>query len=314
VTATTLGGAAPVLSLSKTDNTAAGTVDAGGTLAYSLVAGVATGSPASELDPTTIEITDPLPAGETTTAEPSGTGWNCAASTSTDVSCTNTATAALAAGKGLPPITVPVRVPASASGQVTNTAEVASDDAATVSASDSVTVLSPPVLTADTPPATAPLGHAYSYQFAASGDPASTFTVSSGGLPPGLTLNGGTGILSGTPTTAGSSTFTIEAANGIAPDAVSGQITIKVPVVPTCKVTALIKGPPTQQQVTVQDTGSGLKSITNIKITNGTVATPSFTQGTTGPVVVTATKTNQSAKTVWSFDATDMAGNLTDCS
>jgi hypothetical protein len=41
VTATTLGGAAPVLSLSKTDNTGTGNVLPGGTLAYSLVAGVA---------------------------------------------------------------------------------------------------------------------------------------------------------------------------------------------------------------------------------------------------------------------------------
>jgi hypothetical protein len=38
-----------------------------------------------------------------------------------------------------------------------------------------------------------------------------TFAVTSGSLPAGLSLNGGTGVLSGTPTTAGTSSFTITA-------------------------------------------------------------------------------------------------------
>ncbi|WP_091256810.1 putative Ig domain-containing protein [Arthrobacter sp. ok909] len=54
-----------------------------------------------------------------------------------------------------------------------------------------------PVFTAATPPATATVGAAYSYTFAATGNPTPTFRVSSGALPAGLGLNSTTGVLSG---------------------------------------------------------------------------------------------------------------------
>jgi hypothetical protein len=66
-------------------------------------------------------------------------------------------------------------------------------------------------------PATVPsgaVGAAYSQQLTASGGAGPyTFMVSSGTLPAGLTLTPG-GLLSGTPTTVGSSTVTIRAADG----------------------------------------------------------------------------------------------------
>ncbi len=74
----------------------------------------------------------------------------------------------------------------------------------------------PPVFTADTPPATATVGTAYSYTYAASaptGEPPAAFRVASGTLPPGLTLDTVTGVLSGTPTTAGTYTFTVQTQN-----------------------------------------------------------------------------------------------------
>ena len=86
----------------------------------------------------------------------------------------------------------------------------------------------PPVFTAATPPATATVGAAYTYTFAATGGPAPTFQVSSGALPAGLSLNTTTGVLSGTPTAAGPGTFTVTATNGVSPDAVSPPITITV--------------------------------------------------------------------------------------
>ncbi len=85
-----------------------------------------------------------------------------------------------------------------------------------------------PVFTASTPPATATVGTAYTYAFAASGNPAPTFRVSSGTLPAGLSLNTTTGVLSGTPTAAGPATFTVTATNGVSPDAVTPSITITV--------------------------------------------------------------------------------------
>ena len=96
---------------------------------------------------------------------------------------------------------------------------------------------SAPVLTAASPPATGTIGTAYSYTFAAAGSPVPTFAVASGALPAGLSLGATTGVLSGTPTTAGAATFTIRASNGIGTPAVTGPITVTitigaVPVVP----------------------------------------------------------------------------------
>jgi hypothetical protein len=66
--------------------------------------------------------------------------------------------------------------------------------------------------------ATGTVGTAYSITFSATDDSGSapTYSVASGTLPTGLTLNGTTGVLSGTPTTRGTFNFTLNAtdANG----------------------------------------------------------------------------------------------------
>ncbi|MDQ6840010.1 MAG: putative Ig domain-containing protein [Actinomycetota bacterium] len=85
--------------------------------------------------------------------------------------------------------------------------------------------------TADSPP-TATVGTAYAYTFIATGHPPPSYTVASGSLPAGLALKASTGVLSGTPTAAGSSTFTVRATNGVNPDAVSPSITIMVAAAP----------------------------------------------------------------------------------
>ena len=74
----------------------------------------------------------------------------------------------------------------------------------------------PPTFVASTPPASATVGVAYTYGYTATvtaGEPAATFAVASGTLPPGLTLDATTGLLAGTPATEGSYTFTIETEN-----------------------------------------------------------------------------------------------------
>jgi sugar lactone lactonase YvrE len=73
-----------------------------------------------------------------------------------------------------------------------------------------------PTFSADSPHSTATVGTAYSYSYGAvtpDGEPAATFSVSSAALPPGLHLNPTTGVLAGTPTAAGTYTFTAETEN-----------------------------------------------------------------------------------------------------
>jgi hypothetical protein len=80
-------------------------------------------------------------------------------------------------------------------------------------------VTSSPTMTSSAPPS-GEAGTPYSHTFTASGTPTSTFAVTGGTLPAGLSLNAGTGVMSGQPTTPGTSSFTITARNGTSPDAV----------------------------------------------------------------------------------------------
>ncbi len=92
-----------------------------------------------------------------------------------------------------------------------------------------------PVITVN--PATLPpgiIGTPYSQTVSATGGtPPYTFTVSSGALPPGLTLNATTGVISGTPTTAGQFNFTITATDANSCPG-SRPYSIVIPVVPGC--------------------------------------------------------------------------------
>src|SRR5579884_3558982 len=89
----------------------------------------------------------------------------------------------------------------------------------------------PPAFTADTPPSTAMAGDSWSYTFTATGSPPPTFSVSNGALPPGLSLNGTTGVLSGTPSATGAFMFNI-AANNTAGSAITPSITVVVSASP----------------------------------------------------------------------------------
>ncbi len=102
---------------------------------------------------------------------------------------------------------------------------------------------------------------------------------------------------------------------GSNPDSTLGVVVTVAPdnTPPRCFVSAVRAGPPKQLDLTAQDAGSGIASITVVSVSNGTVDVPDFTPGTTSPVVITATKTDQSKPTVFNVDVTDVDGNTTHC-
>ncbi len=67
-----------------------------------------------------------------------------------------------------------------------------------------------------------------------------------------------------------------------------------------------------EADVTISDGGSGIASITNFTVTNGTASIPAFSPGAAS-VTVTVIKTVQGFTTRFEFDVTDVAGNTTHC-
>ncbi|QHC66816.1 hypothetical protein GSU68_09730 [Rathayibacter sp. VKM Ac-2759] len=95
---------------------------------------------------------------------------------------------------------------------------------------DSVTIASAdiaPAVSGDAPGGT--VGSAYDFAYTVSGTPTPTASVTSGTLPPGLTLSTA-GRLTGTPTTPGSYTFTLSAANGAGTAQVGDTIAIAIAI------------------------------------------------------------------------------------
>lgn len=79
-----------------------------------------------------------------------------------------------------------------------------------IAGSTSYTYNTGPALLTVAPPS-GEVNVAYSYQIAVTGGTSPfTWSISAGSLPPGITLGASTGLLSGTPTTAGTSSFTVK--------------------------------------------------------------------------------------------------------
>jgi YD repeat-containing protein len=107
-----------------------------------------------------------------------------------------------------------VQINGLAGGQSDVTVTATDLDGSTVSQTFTVMVSQAPLITSSAPSATGTVGAAYNFNYTASGFPAPTFTVTTGALPPGLSLSSA-GVISGTATTAGLFTGTVTAANSV---------------------------------------------------------------------------------------------------
>ncbi|MFC6645319.1 beta strand repeat-containing protein [Granulicella cerasi] len=156
-------------------------------------------------------------------------------------------------------ITVPYTAPTTAtSATVTATSIAAPSQAYSVT----ITVTAAPVITTTTL-ATGVVGTAYNVTPASTGGTGTlTWSISSGTLPAGLSLNAATGAITGTPTTAGSATFTL-ALTDSAPTPVTAVQTLTLtvnaqpPVVTPATLPSGITGTAYSQQLAYTGGGTG---------------------------------------------------------
>ncbi len=100
------------------------------------------------------------------------------------------------------------------------------------------------------------VGEAYSQTLTADGTTPITWSINGGDLPAGLTLNETTGEISGTPTAAGTASFTVKAENSAGSD--TKELSI-----------AIAKAAPTEHTVTVTSGGNGTASASPSKAVAG---------------------------------------------
>ena len=118
---------------------------------------------------------------------------------------------------------------------------------------------SPPTVTTETLPGGTE-GEAYSQTLTAKGTAPITWSIASGTLPKGLSLNETTGEISGTPAGEETAVFTVKAVNALGEDTKELSITIA-------------KAPEPEYSVTVSDDGHGTGAATPFTATAGTTIT-----------------------------------------
>lgn len=82
---------------------------------------------------------------------------------------------------------------------------------------------------------------------------------------------------------------------------------------PRCPITLNDPGPPARIEVTIQDTGTGIAEILVTRSENADTVVPPFTVGTTDPIILSATKIDQSQRARVEARVTDLAGNVALC-
>jgi hypothetical protein len=168
-------------------------------------------------------------------------------------------------------------------------------------------LVAPKILTGSLPAAVR--GSSYSSTIDFTGE-ATTLAVSLGSLPAGLTLDDATGMISGTPTTAGTSDFTVIATNsgGISAQALSIIVGVQAPVITRATLPDGVKGSPYSETLTW--TGEDVVFTTSLGalpagiVLNGATGDVSGTPTASGTANFTITATNGGGLSAQAFSIT----------
>ncbi len=141
----------------------------------------------------------------------------------------------LPAGLSLDPSTGALSGTPTAAGTSSFTVKVTDANNQSATEATSLAIVSGPALSFPAPPS-GQIGSAYSDTLTVSGGTSPyAWSVSAGSLPAGITLNSATGVLSGTPTAAGSFPFTVEVTDANGQNATQGATLV---IAPSAAVTA----------------------------------------------------------------------------
>ncbi len=212
--------------------------------------------------------------------------------------------------------TLPTGLTLSSSGLLSGTPTVAGPSTFTVTATDSVGATTPETYTlgvnataftinqTSLPNATS--GTAYSQQLSSTGGTGTvTFGVTSGTLPTGMTLST-TGLLSGTPTSTGPSTFIVtatDASSHTATQAFQVEVNPAISITTTTLPAATVNTPYTQQLAATGGTGA-----LTFSLATGSTLPTGLTLSSSGTISGTPTAAGSSSFTI---NASDTAGATT---
>ncbi len=161
-----------------------------------------------------------------------------------------------------------------------------------------------PVITS-APTASGQTGVAFTYQITAANGPTS---YNATGLPPGLTVNTGTGLISGIPTTIGVFAGTISATNGAGTgnQGLTITITLGPPVITSAATANGVQGTPMTYQITASNSptsynATGLPAGLTVNTANGLISGTPSVMGSF-PVTVSATNATGTGSTTVNFN------------
>jgi len=149
----------------------------------------------------------------------------------------------------------------------------ATNSTSTATAKLTLTIALPKPVISSATTASGTVGSAFSYQITASNSPASYAAT---GLPAGLTVNSGTGLISGKPTAAGTSTVTLSATNGTGTGTAKLTLTIAAAAGPVLSIDAttvafgnVALNAPATQTVTLTSTSTSSVTVSGLTVTLG---------------------------------------------